>query len=499
MVRCIQVTIICVIMLLCVNVTIVFAQVPDTMWTQTYGDTTYQTGYSVSPTFDGGYIIAGETGYRAGQTPRNAWLLKTDQNGDTIWTKTYGGTEEDRAYCAVQTDDSCYAVVGYSLSYSASPSFEDVWFFKTDINGDTLWAYTIDGGPIHDRADRGLCLQQTIDNGFIISGYTCNDGGFADVFLVKTDTAGTVEWTQTYGEETRVEYGMAVEQTSDSGYIIGGFGHQFGSDFRVWILKTDYAGDTTWTTTYGSPGYTDCFSIQQTSDGGYIFTGETSYGAGGRDLWLFKTDANGDSLWAKVYGGPENDYGLAVRQTTDNGYIITGSTQCYGSGRDVWLLKTDADGDTLWTRIWGGALNEVGISVEQTPDFGYIITGRRQIDSDNHDLWLLKVEPDLSITENGSTCPPEFSILQISPNPFRHFTDIRCQITDNCNETVLMVYDIEGRKIKDLTEGLSAASHQSTVKWSGTDNFNRILPSGVYFLKLMAGDYAVTRKLLLIR
>jgi hypothetical protein len=484
-------------MLLCTKATVVLAQVPDTMWTKTYGDSTYQTGYSVRPTFDGGYIIAGETGYQAGQAPRNVWLLKTDQNGDTLWTKTYGGPLGDRAYGVVQTNDNGYAVVGYTRSYSASP-YEDIWFFKTDFNGDTLWAHTIDGGPIHDMADRGLSLRQTIDDGFIIGGYTCDSNGVADVFLAKTDTSGSVEWTQTYGEEDRVEYGMAVEQTSDGGYIIGGFGHQFGTDFRVWILKTDYIGDTIWTKTYSSPGYTDCFSIQQTSDGGYVFTGETSYGAGGGDLWLFKIGPNGDSLWAKAYGGAGNDYGLAVRQTADNGLIITGSIGYVGTGRDVWLLKTDANGDTLWTRIWGGSGEEVGISIEQTPDFGYVITGRRQINSD-HDIWLLKIGPDLCIAENEPTCPPKLLILQISPNPFRHFTDIRYQITDSWNEIALMVYNVEGRTVRDLTEGLSAASHRSTVKWSGIDDFNRILPSGVYFLKLMAGEYTVTRKLLLVR
>jgi hypothetical protein len=489
-------------MLLCANAIIVFGQTPDTMWTQTYGDTTYQTGYSVRPTFDGGYIIAGETGYRSGLTPRNVWIVKTDESGDTIWTKTYGGTEEDRAYGVIQTDDSCYAVVGYTRSYSASPSFEDVWFLKTDINGDTIWAYTIDGGPVYNRADRGLSLQQAIDNGFIISGYTCNETGFADVFLVKTDASGIVEWTQTYGETTRVEYGMAVEQTTDSGYVIGGFGHEFGSDFRVWILKTDHAGDTTWTKTYTSPGYTDCFSIQQTSDGGYIFTGETSYGAGGRDLWLFKTDANGDSLWAKVYGGPENDYGLAVRQTVDNGYIVTGSIQCYGSGRDVWLLKTDANGDTLWTRIWGGNGSEVGIAVEQTPDFGYIITGRRQIDGGDHDLWLLKVEPDLSITENTSTKPPKSSMLQINPNPFRRTTNIRYEICDvgyEIQNLDLKIYDATGRLVKSFNHESWIVNRASTISWDGTDHANRQLGCGVYFLKLQAGDYTTTEKLLLIR
>jgi hypothetical protein len=221
-------------------------------------------------------------------------------------------------------------------------------------------------------------------------------------------------------------------------------------------------------------------------------------------VWIFKIDSNGDSLWAITYGGPESDYGFAVRKTADNGYIVTGQTSSFGGSLDnLCLLKTDENGDTLWTRVYGGDWNEVGISIEQTPDFGYIITGRFQINSYNHDLCLLKIEPDLSIAENEIKSPTELLSLQVHPNPFAQMTDIRYQITDDRTRNAkedpsLRIYDACGRLVQDFGV-LSVIGYRSSVKWDGTDQSNRQLASGVYFVKLSADDYSETKKVLLVR
>jgi hypothetical protein len=512
MLKCTRASMISVAVLFFAASPVILAQVPDTCWTQLYGDGTFQAGYSVRPTFDGGYIIAGETGYEEGQTPRNLWLLKTDENGDTTWTKTYGGEEDECAYDVIQTTDSGYAVVGYTETYG-TVYYEDIWFLKMAGNGDTLWAHTIDLGPIHGMADQGSSVRQTTDGGFIITGYTCDAAGLADVCLVKTDSAGIVEWTKTYGTWNRSEYGIEVEQTFDGGYIVGGYGHQYSSDYRVWILKTYPNGDTAWTKTYSSPGYNDCYSIQQTSDSGYIYTGETAYGAGNGDLLLFKLDSNGDSVWAKTYGGTENDYGLAVRHTADDCYIITGQTSSFGSGlSNLCLIKADANGDTIWTRVWGGNWSEIGISVEQTPDCGYIITGRCQINSYNHDLWMLKTYPDLGITENEITYPREFLNLHVTPNPFHHSTTIRYTIHDpgsteqelrNSNfemrEPTLKIYDAAGRLVRNFLMPTTYYLLPTAVSWDGKDQNDRQLGSGVYFVKLKTGEFTETQKIMLVR
>ena len=156
-------------------------------------------------------------------------------------------------------------------------------------------------------------------------------------------------------------HGDTLWKTTDEGYIITG--HTWSYD--IWLIKTNASGDTLWTKTFGGMDFDWSFSVQQTADGGYIITGWTeSFGAGDRDIWLIKTNANGDTLWTKTFGGNGDDGGSQVQQTIDEGYIITGWTESFGAGDDdIWLIKTNADGDSLWTKTFGGGgLDEVFFS-----------------------------------------------------------------------------------------------------------------------------------------
>ena len=163
-------------------------------------------------------------------------------------------------------------------------------------------------------------------------------------------------------------------------------------------MKTNANGDSLWSNTFGGIESEDAYSVQQSSDGGYIIAGETySYGAGEGDFWLLKTNANGDSLWSNTFGGSDRDYAKSVQQTTDGGYIIAGYTYCYGAGFDIWLIKTDENGDSLWTRTFGGGLDDEANSVQQTSDGGYIIAGEtKSYGSGGYDFWLIKTD------ENGN-------------------------------------------------------------------------------------------------
>jgi len=375
-------------------VTAAYGQPPDTFWTRTYGGTDGDYGRSVEQTTDGGYIVTGYTS-SFGAGGDDMYLLRTDANGDTLWTRTYGGTQDDYGWTIQKTTDYGYIVMGYTWSFGAGGS--DIILLKTDANGDTLWTRTY-GGTGDDNCHS---VQQTTDSGYIIAGTTWSFGaGGSDVYLIKTDANGDTLWTRLFGG-TANDYGHSVEQTTDGGYIVSGATSSFGAGGSdVYLIKTDVNGDTLWTMIYGGTGDEYSCSVQQTPDNGYIITGVTwSFGAGGSDVYLIKTDANGDTLWTRMYGGTNDDFGWALIQTIDNGYIIAGETWSFGAGScDVYLLKIDANGDTLWTVTYGGTDADRGWSVQQTTDGGYIIVGETwSFGTGDGDVWLIKTDPDVGI------------------------------------------------------------------------------------------------------
>jgi hypothetical protein len=360
-----------------------FAQ--DALWSRTYGGSADESGLSVQQTTDGGYIVAGYT-WSFGAGDVDVYLNKTDSTGDTLWSRTYGGSGLDIAWSVQQTSDGGYIVAGWTGSFGAGD--EDVYLIKTNSSGDTLWTRTYGG----DATDCCYSVQQMTDGGYILAGLTYSPSGWwdDDMYLIKTNSTGDPLWTRTYGWFGTHESGTSVQQTKDGGYIVAGWTDAFfdQSDWDVYLIKADSGGDIQWSRTYGGSGFDIAWSVQQTIDEGYIVSGVTeSFGAGGGDVYLIKTDSTGDTLWTRTYGGNGNDCGFFVEQTTDGGYIVSAHA---GSSC---LIKTDSTGDTLWSRTCGGS---EGHSVQQTKDGGYIIV------AGGGDALLTKLD------SFGNTCTGEF-------------------------------------------------------------------------------------------
>jgi len=369
-------------------------------WQRTYGRGGDDQGRSLQQTSDGGFIVCGSTTQRTGGY-HDAYLIRTNALGDTLWIRTYGGTREDAGYSVQLTADGGYLVAGNTTSFGAGGC--DVYLVKTNAQGDTVWTRTYGG----TKDDQGNCVQPTSDGGYIVVGWTYSSGaGGHDVYLIKTDAQGDTIWTKTYGGSGWDE-GFAVAATADGGYIIGGSTTSFGAGaYDVYVIKTNASGDTLWTRTCGGAGLDYGYSIQQTADGGYVVAGATtSFAAGHYDVYLVKTNTSGDTLWTRTYG-PSDDGGYSVQQTADGGYIVAGFTNS-PSLWDVYLIKTDPSGDTLWTRTYGGTDFEAGYSVLQTTDGGYVIAGfTGSFGEGDNDVYLIRTDANVDVGPVATLSPP---------------------------------------------------------------------------------------------
>jgi hypothetical protein len=242
------------------------------------------------------------------------------------------------------------------------------------------------------------------------------------LFLVSVSQAlepGDTLWTRAYGGSGS-QYGRSIQQTSDGGYIIAGR-TKYGEDsYDVFLLKTDFSGDALWTRTYGGSDWDEAYSVQQTSDGGYIVAGLTeSFGAGLSDVYLLKIDSSGDTLWTRTYGGSDYEVGYSVQQTSDGGYIIAGLTESFGAGlSDVYLVRTDSSGDTLWTCAYGGSERDRAYSVQQTRDGAYVMAGvTYSFGGGSSDVYLIGAAGGVMIgcdNSGGWACPGSYFLFKLT-------------------------------------------------------------------------------------
>jgi hypothetical protein len=256
--------------------------------------------------------------------------------------------------------------------------------------------------------DQGRSVQQTFDKGYIVAGATSSMGsGNMDVYLIKTDSMGMHQWSKAIGGMNS-EWGNSVVQLPDSGYAIAGYTNSFGAGgYDMYLIRTNKTGDTLWTKTYGGNDWDFSYSIKQTSDGGFILAGTTaSFGAGNDDIYLVKTDANGDTLWTKTYGGAGDDDGRSVWQNTDGGYFINGFTSSLGNGEDdIFYIRTDAAGIVSWQKALGGTLTEQSFEGQQTNDGGFILAGYTNSFAPHDEAYIIKTDVNgdtLWTTRNGA-------------------------------------------------------------------------------------------------
>ncbi|HOK21331.1 MAG TPA: hypothetical protein PLO66_01410 [Bacteroidales bacterium] len=406
------------------------AQAPTIEWQKCLGGSNDDWAYSIQQTSDGGFIVAGYTNSNDGDVSGNhgdsdAWIVKLNSSGDIEWQKCLGGTNVDVANSIQQTSDEGFIVACYTNSIdgdvSGNHGSSDAWVVKLDSSGDIQWQKCL-GGTSTDEANS---IQQTSDGGFIVAGKTwSNDGdvsgnhGDRDAWVVKLSSSGNILWQKCLGG-TNWDKAYSIQQTSDGGFIVAGSTESNDGDvsgnhvsYDAWVVKLNSSGDIEWQKCLGGTNWDYAYSMQQTSDNGFIVVcytnsddGDVSGNHGESDYWVVKLDSSGDIQWQKCLGGTSTDEANSIQQTSDGGFIVAGGTYSndgdvsgFHGYRDAWIVKLNSSGDIEWQKCLGGTFDDYANSIQQTSDGGFIVAGETWSDdgyvSGRHggsDYWVVKL------------------------------------------------------------------------------------------------------------
>lgn len=363
-----------------------------------YGGSDYEDGRWMEQTADSGFImVGGTTTYSSGQN--DIWLVKTDAYGNQLWQKSKGGTQFDFANMVKITSDGGYIIAGFTNSYGAGSN--DGYLIKTDANGNTQWSQTYGNSGLQEIE----AVVQTADGGYACVGINYSTGtGYYDIWLIKTNASGVLQWEQNLGGGS-YEIGNSIQIAPDGGYIIAGQSYSYDSTSAFYLLKTDANGAEQWHKTFATGHLCEAHYVQNAPGGGYILCGDadTAWDAlGETDLWVVRTDANGDSLWSKSYGGTKKDGGKTIEPTSDGGYIIAGITRSnFGlTNPDFFAVKTDSAGSIEWVQHYGTDYHDHAYRGLETSDGGFAFFGFYRNIGGFTNFGLVKIGPGGGISKD---------------------------------------------------------------------------------------------------
>lgn len=497
------------------------AQAPVEQWSNRYGCSWFNSGFSIVSTSDGGYAFVGSVagndgdvtgwheGYDFSDNPQDdAWVVKLNASGAIEWQKPLGNSAWNFGASLIQVPGGGFVVAGSTSNEDdGNPLtflYSDFWIVKLDATGDVVWEKRY-GGTYNDHAN---CIINTNDGGFAVAGHTVssdgdvtNHHGFYDYWVIKLNEIGELQWQKTYGG-TGGEYATSIIETLDGGFAIGGHnsynseGNHGEMDF--WLVKTDALGIQQWQHSYGGSSSEYLSAVIQSSDGGYVMAGSTNSSDGQvtgfhggddgdpdslpDDFWVVKTDSSGNLQWQKALGGDEDDFSVSVIETAD-GFVVGGTVESSNNG-DVsgegyingWLTKLDLDGALIWEKSIGGNYAENIRDILQTLDGGFVAIGSSEgVHFDNgqnygySDVWVAKLSAE---TLGNRTLP--INGLKWFPNPVS--STLNWASENQVVETVKL-FDCQGRLVLDHMP----ASLSGSLDVSG-------LAPGTYIVKAESQD-----------
>lgn len=514
----------------------IFSQIaPIKRWDKTFGANAQDSPSELRVAANGDYLIGGwsRSGLNGDKTQASKgfldfWLVLTDNSGNKIWDKTIGGNDEDVLNDMQKTTDGGYILAGNSRSGISSDKSEpsqgshDYWVVKIDASGNKLWDKTYGSNGL----DMLYAVQQTSDGGYIFGGYspgnisgdkTQASRGGDDYWIVKVDAFGSKQWDKTFGGSSN-ETLTSLIQTSDGGYLLGGYSYSGASGDKsqvskgssdFWIIKLNANGAKVWDKSFGGSNTETWVDLLETSTGEFLVGGTSMSGIGGDktqanqgnyDYWLIKLNPQGGKIWDKTYGGNGWDEMTTIYQAPNGDYIIGGlsesgnsgdKSQISNGGKDFWLLRLNSLGNKIWDASFGAALNDIPFSMQPTSDGGYIIAGESDsgISGDKSqgsmgmsDFWLLKLGPDLLGIEDELN-----DYLRLYPNPTSGIVKLELKQKE---ATQVSIYNSLGKVI--FTRNLFKTVGENLLYLDLSKE-----PKGIYTIQIVSENQVNSKKLVL--
>ena len=369
-------------------------------WERTFGGNTEDDAFEIIQTIDGGYAIVGFSESQ-GRFGTNVTLIKIDEAGNKEWSQSYGMEGDDKGFGIVQELDGTYLIVG--LTNAEGNGNNDILLIKADSKGQLIWQRTYGG----EGDDQGESITLAKSGDYYITGTRAFDGN-KDLYLLKVDQDGEIIWDKRYGGD-KTDEGFSVIETSKGEVVVAGVTRSFSnpnadSDSDIYFIKTNGAGETILEAKYGNLQIDIAYDIIETPDGGFALTGIV--GRDG-DIILLRLDQDGKELWSKTYGEPLFvQQGNSIALTADGGFAITGIYELTDRTQQIFLLRTDASGQEIWNRLYGGLGQNGGRSVAATSDDCFIIAGTFDVNKDPNsllplnDIYIAKASSEGSVFAN---------------------------------------------------------------------------------------------------
>jgi hypothetical protein len=353
-----------------------------------YGGAAEDLGKAVLEYSNGDLYIAGST-QSSGAGGKDVFIIKTDKNGNKIWSKTIGGAADDEAMEIIRSSDGGLLIIGYTASYGAGGT--DVFLIKIDTSGALLFQKYFGGAG----NELGEDILQTADGNYMINGVTNSSGsGLRDVYIIKVNASGTLLWSKTFGG-TADDGGSSLCNADSGNVMLFNYTDNYGALNRdMYVIKISSTGDSLNSWLYGGAEYEEAQSIERTTDGNFLLFGHTaSYGHIDHNMYGLKISGNGTVLWQNNYGGTIHDGGEHGKQCNNGGYILAGRSFSFDDNffEQMYLVKTDEAGNTQWQKNIGGANDDAAYNMTETNDAYLLVGNTKSITNGNNDVFLVKI------------------------------------------------------------------------------------------------------------